>query len=469
MKNTLLLFLALFTGSVFAQKPIVPLKPQIDRIVKKLMDTAEVTGLQLSIIQNGKPWYIKSYGYKNYVSKELNDTSTIFYAASLAKPLFAYLVMQLVDKKVIDLDKPLYTYLPKPIPEYKAYTDLAGDERWKLITARHCLSHSTGFPNWRELNPRENKKLQLFFTPGERYAYSGEGLMLLQLVVETITGRSLEALAAENIFVPFGMKNTSFLWQPSFEKNYALGHDMNEDTLSKRKFTTAGAAGSMETTIADYTRFTAAVMQGKRVSAPSLEQMFSPQVVIRSKKQFPSLDTGTTQENESISLAYGLGWGLFVTPLGNAFFKEGHGDGWVHYMISIPSKKMAVIIMTNSANGESIFPELVKELTGVVIPAKWEGYIPYRPTIKLPVEVLQEFTGEYSGKLKAKIQLVNGRLKVSSETVGLPPTNIYAIDTTHFFLKVMDIEMVFYRDASGKVFKVFLNDEGEKYELLKVR
>ena len=129
----------------------------------------------MGIINDDKIVYLHSYGYKNKARNELNDTSTHFYAASLAKPLFGYIVMQLVDEGKIDLDKPLYTYLPKPLPEYDNYKDLADDDRYKLITARMCLDHTTGFPNWREGNPHNNNKLEIFLKnrdpgilPGQR-------------------------------------------------------------------------------------------------------------------------------------------------------------------------------------------------------------------------------------------------------------------------------------------------------------
>ncbi|MBS1529228.1 MAG: serine hydrolase, partial [Bacteroidetes bacterium] len=93
----------------------------IDQVVKKLMDTADVTGLCIGIVTDNRPVYIQAYGYKNKRTSALNDTATNFYGASLAKPLFAYTVMQLVQEGIIDLDKPLYTYLPKPLPEYDAY------------------------------------------------------------------------------------------------------------------------------------------------------------------------------------------------------------------------------------------------------------------------------------------------------------------------------------------------------------
>ena len=398
---------------------------------------------------------------------ELNDTATCFYAASLSKPLFTYLVMQLVDEGDIDLDKPLYIYLPMPLPEYKNYKDLAGDKRWKLITARECLDHTTGFPNWRQFNPRDNQKLEIFFSPGERFAYSGEGIYLLQMVVETITGRGLEDLAEEKIFKPFGMTRTSFVWQPSFEKNYAVGHDMNEDTLPKNKRRNANAAGSMETTIADYTRFVAAVLQGKGLSLQSKNEMLSRQIGIYTKHEFPSLNNDTTRAYKNIKLSYGLGWGLFMTTYGEAFFKEGHDDGWEHYMIGLPGKNFAAIIMSNSSNGESIFKELVEKIAGIMIPWEWEGYTPYRATVKLPGKILQQFAGEYNGKLSATIRLVNGQLKVKSETTGLPETNLYPQNDHHFFLKVMDTDIDFVKDANGKVVKAIVDDEGDHYELTK--
>lgn len=433
------------------------------------MDTAEVTGLSLGIINDNKIAYVKSYGYKNKATGTLNDTATCFYAASLAKPLFAYLVMQLVDQGKIDLDKPISTYLPKPLPEYELYKDLAGDERWKLITARNCLAHTTGFPNWRDLNPRNNRKLEIFFTPGERYAYSGEGLYLLQFVVETITGRRLDDLAQEMIFIPFGMRRTSFLWQRTFEDDYAVGHTVNEDTIQKNKPMRANAAGSMETTIADYARFMEAVMQGRGLSQTSRKEMFTSQIRIHTKHEFPSLNTDTTNANDKIQLSYGLGWGLFTSDYGNAFFKEGHGDGWQHYTISIPGKKYSLIIMTNSDNGESMFKELVQKISGINIPWEWEGYYPYRANMKLPEDVLRQFVGEYDGRLRATITLANGKLKVESKTVNLPPTNLYAQNDHHFFLKIMETEIEFVKGPDGKVEKAVLDDEGEHYELKKVK
>lgn len=384
MKNFLLCFVMASIAYAVSAQRVQIVRPDgrsisqsgIDSIILALMHRAKVTGLCLGIVQDGQIAYVQAYGYKNKPLNRLNDTATCFYGASLSKAVFAYLVMQLVDRRLIDLDKPLYTYLPKPLPEYDKYKDLAGDERWKLVTARHCLDHTTGFPNWRMFNPIHPDKLEFFFTPGQRYAYSGEGLYLLQLVVETVTGKPLDVLAQEQIFLPFGMRRTSYLWQPAFETDYAVGHLVHEDTIPKNKRTRANAAGSMETTIADYTRFAAAVLRGDGLSVKAREEMLSPQIAIFSRRQFPSLDTATTTENQKIQLSYGLGWGLFVSPAGKVFFKEGHDDGWEHYAMCLPEKKAAFVVMTNSSNGESIYAKLFDKLTGITIPWEWEGYAP---------------------------------------------------------------------------------------------
>ena len=439
--------------------------PYINQIVSRLIDTAAVTGVEIGIVSNGQVAFVRGYGYRDKARHWLNDTGTCFYGASLAKSLFAYLVMQLVDEKKIDLDRPIYKYLPKPLPEYEKYRELAGDERYKLLTPRMCLDHTTGFPNWREMN---QGRLNIAFTPGSRYSYSGEGIMLLQLVVETVMGRSLAELARERIFTPFGMTRSDFVWQSRFESDYALGHNLNEDTLTKVRYKEAYAAGSMETTAADYSRFMAAVLQGKRLSVAAWKEMLSPQIAITGSTQaFPD-DTTRAADNRKIGLAYGLGWGLFRTPAGKAFFKEGHADGWMHYAIGFPDKKFALVILGNSSNAESIFKELVEKLAGITIPWYWERYTPYRPNIKLPDSVLKRYAGVYTGRLKAIVTVEGGHLIVESPTVQLGKTTLYATSDHHFYLKIMETDLEFVKDARGKVLKVVADDEGEHYELTKV-
>lgn len=356
---------------------------QIDLIVTTLMEKAKVTGLGLSIINNNQTVYTKTYGYRDKGREQLMDNETILYGASFSKAVFAFLTLKLVEEGVLDLDKPLYQYLDKPLTDDENYESLKGDDRWKSITARMCLSHTTGFQNLRFIDARTGAfnaegKLGIYFKPGTKYAYSGEGLKLLQLVIEKITGRGLEDLAIEKVFKPIQMTRTSYIWQPRFEGNFAFPHNSKEENIGKKKRTKAGGAGSLETTIADYTKFIEYVMQDKGLNKKLREMMISPQIKINSKYQFPTISDEMTNENDDIHLSYGLGWGLLKCKYGRAFFKEGHDDGWQNYNINFKDKGISIIIMTNSDNGESIFKELLEKVIGdTFTPWEWERYIPY--------------------------------------------------------------------------------------------
>jgi CubicO group peptidase (beta-lactamase class C family) len=214
------------------------------------------------------------------------------------------------------------------------------------------LDHTSGFANLRVLEP--GRKTQIHFEPGTRYAYSGQGLQLLQLVVETVTRRPVEDLMRERIFRPFGMTRTSMLWQDRFETDYANGYAEDGHSLCPERRSSAGVAGSMQTTLGDFTRFMNAVMHRQRLRKETYGLMLSPQIRINSKHEFPSLAPETTDDNDAIHLSYGLGWGLYWTPRGQAFFKEGHDEGWRHYTVMFPAHGLGIVIMTNSSNGEGI-------------------------------------------------------------------------------------------------------------------
>ncbi|RYZ17880.1 MAG: class A beta-lactamase-related serine hydrolase, partial [Chitinophagaceae bacterium] len=237
-------------------------------------------------------------------------------------------------------------------------------------------THTTGFPNWRWFEP--DRKLKFRFDPGTRYAYSGEGIYLLQFVLEQLTGKDYETIARERVYLPLGMKNTSHVWQPLFEEHLAYGHDANGKPYELMKWKEASAGGSMTTTPSDYTRFFTALISGRGLTKASFKEMTRTQVRIRSRAQFGPMSLVDSTDNDAIRLGYGLGVGVFHTPYGRAFFKEGHDEGWGHYSVAFPDKGIAVFIMTNNDNGEHIFRELLALTIGdTYTPWRWENYIPY--------------------------------------------------------------------------------------------
>lgn len=349
--------------------------------IQYLMKAAKVTGLAITIFNNNQPVFSKTFGMADVKKRMPLEPASVMYAASLSKLVFSYLVMQLVAEKRLDLDKPLVSYLDSPLVDYKmgngkGYQDLQNDDRYKKITARMCLSHTTGFPNFRELTA--DKKLRIITDPGSRYRYSGEGIELLQFVVEKITGKGYETLAEERVFRPLNMSNTSQVWQKRFDEHICYGYNTKGKPYPLFQWKEPNAAGSMSTTLEDFTKFYTALLGRQGITPQNFEEMIRKQVVIRSERQFGPLTHQDGPDNDAIALGYGLGVGVFTTPFGEAFFKEGHGDGWQHYTICYAGKKTAIVIMTNSDNGESIFKELLAVAIGdVFTPWRWENYIPY--------------------------------------------------------------------------------------------
>jgi D-alanyl-D-alanine-carboxypeptidase/D-alanyl-D-alanine-endopeptidase len=355
----------------------------LEKDIALLMDQAQVKGLEIAVFNNHQVVYKKAFGIGNETQKPLHPGMNI-YGASLSKNVFAVLVMKLVEEGVLDLDRPLQDYLPKPIFEYRPktkwhddYSALREDSLYIKITARMCLDHTTGFPNWRWDNP--DQQLKIASPPGSRYSYSGEGMVYLQTVLEKMTGKSLEQLMQEKIFAPLQMKNSAYTWLPRFEADYALGYDKQGKAYEKDKDNEARAASTLETTLDDYAKFVAAVLQNKVIKKESRDKMFSPQIRLRSVSQFGPMSRKDTSTNDAISLSYGLGWGLLKSPYGWAAFKEGHGDGFQHYCIVFPDAGTGLLIMSNSDNAESIFKELLElAIADKYTPWKWQNYIPYQ-------------------------------------------------------------------------------------------
>jgi CubicO group peptidase (beta-lactamase class C family) len=383
-----LAILCVHVSTSLAQNAAVPSAPirrldhttitstEIDTTVTRLMHAASVPGIAITILNDNQIVFEKAYGFRDTARHSPLTTSSIMTSASLTKSAFACLVMQLVEAGTIDLDKPVYQYLPKPLPAYDNYKDLASDSRYKKITARMLLDHTSGFPNWRRFT--DDGKLSIAFEPGARFAYSGEGIDLLQFVVETRTDKSLTNLMQDRIFAPFGMTRTSMIWQPRFESDFANGYDETGKSLGPQYRKLPSAAGSMQSNLHDYARLMQAVMQSKGMNRKTRDLMLTPQITILSKHEFPTFSTETSAANQSIHLSYGLGWGLYTTPYGGAFFKEGHDEGFRHYAVGFPDAGIALVIMSNSSNTEGIYKELIETLLkNSYTPIEWEGFTPY--------------------------------------------------------------------------------------------
>ncbi|MEH0197462.1 serine hydrolase domain-containing protein [Caulobacter sp. CCNWLY153] len=344
--------------------------PKLDAEVARLMALGKVPGVAVAVVENGKVAHVTAQGVRNEKGDPLNP-QTVMYAASITKAVFSYYVMMLVDEGKLDLDTPIATYLPKPLPDYKAYADLAGNERWRALTPRMLLGHSTGFPNFRWLNPDE--KLDIKFTPGSRYAYSGEGINLMQFVIEQGLRIKVGEDMDRRLFKPLGMSRSGMVWRDDFAPDIADGREENGKWQPHDDRSSVKAAGSLDTTIDDMGKLAAAMAGGWGLSKKARAEFARGGLPIVSRSEFPTFTDETNPDNARIKLAAGVGVVAFEGPQGRAFFKGGHNDITDNMMVCVEKRRRCVVILTNSGDGQRIFPSLVRAALGETgMPWAWE-------------------------------------------------------------------------------------------------
>jgi CubicO group peptidase (beta-lactamase class C family) len=353
------------------------------RNLPRLLELASVPGLGMAVVDAGQVW-TRGFGEAVEQPRQSVSDRTEFEAASLGKPVFAYAVLRLVDARVLDLDRPLFDYLPTPE---------ANNPRMKRVTPRHVLSHTTGLSNWRQ----QPGSLEPASDPGKTFSYSGEAYFYLQRVVETVTGKPFARVMREQVLDPLGMKDTSYVWLPAFESHMAAGYDGQENRLDvlaaigRRTLAIAeqwgtplsdwryeeaaravplinpqwpplplymvpNAATSMITTVSDYARFLTRLVApagapGLELSPAGRAAMASPQVRLNS------------------ALSWGLGWGIQRDEHGDVLWHWGANNSFRNFVIADLANHRAVVVFTNSENGPRIYERVIVAVTGHDHPA----------------------------------------------------------------------------------------------------
>lgn len=316
---------------------------EIDRFIQSYQKRYHIPGVSLALIKDGKLAYAQTYGVRNTATQVPVDENTLFEAASITKPVFAFAVLRLMEKGIIELDKPLYQYLPNQ--------DIAYDGRYKLMTARHVLSHRTGFPNWRHQN--KDGKLDLKFTPGAQFNYSGEGFEYLKRVVEKVTGKGVEQVLREEVIQPLGLYHTYFSKNDTLVKLAATGHfkkRVSTDEIPEQP----GMSYSMYTEARAFSRFMLALLDQRGLKPETYKEMLSVQT------SFP------WEEKEKPKYKSHLGLSLFVreSPDGLVFGHQGsNGDFNCNFEV-YKDAKMGYVVFTNSSTAGPLIRDLTEFLVG---------------------------------------------------------------------------------------------------------
>lgn len=361
--------------TALAQPPI-PSSEAIAAEAARLMAATQAQGLAVAVVDAGQIVHVGAYGKRNAAGEPLLP-DTVMYGASLTKAVFAYAVMQQVEAGRLKLDQPLADYLPKPLPDYPTeakygpWNHLTGDERWRRLTARMLLTHSGGFGNFAFLEP--DRKLRMHFDPGTRYAYSGEGMVLLQFVMERGLGMDVGELVQRRVFERFGMPRTSLMWRADFRPNLADGWKQDGSVEPHDERSKVRVAGSMDTTITDMARMVAGYIRGISLSPEGAAALTAPQLPITTASQFPTLQPELPPARRRPDLAAGLGVIVFNGPQGPGFFKGGHNDSTANTWVCVKPGKRCVVILSNDVRAEAAFPRLVEFIIGETgVPWNWE-------------------------------------------------------------------------------------------------
>jgi CubicO group peptidase (beta-lactamase class C family) len=336
----------------------------LSEMIPDLMSGANVAGLAIAIIRDGELVLSQAFGSQEIRTKRAVTPGTVFEAGSLSKPVFAYAVLKTCERGMINLDAAMADYLPRPF--------FHGEPLLQRVTARMVLSHTTGFENWRT----RGERLKFVAAPGQQFTYSGEGYVYLQRVIDFMTGTTLSDFMRLNVFEPFGMENSSYIWRKEFAPAEARSYDKEgklDNSLTWKyahglaaapdpgtgndipELAYPNAASSLYTTAVDFAKFMIEIMRSSgqdkfHLSEASVDEMLKPQI--------SAVD----------SIYWGLGWGIQRTKADDYFFHWANQNSFQHFAIMSNKQGCGVVVTTNSGNGLRVCRSVVASTIGGEIP-----------------------------------------------------------------------------------------------------
>lgn len=333
---------------------------QIDSLLAHEMVALGIPGLSLAILNDGQVVFHRAMGITDIDSPAAVNDGTVFEAGSLTKPVFAYFAMRMVEKGVLELDTPLYRYIPIDELWNGWYEDIADDERHRRITARMVLGHTTGLPNWRWEDP--NGSLDLKFDPGSRFSYSGEGYEMLADVLAHLVDvdlRGLNALFRREVAIPLGMNSASISHAEGLARRKANGHVSGEPSgkdwcCNGRDFM---AAGGLHTEAFSYAMFLVAIMAGDGLSEAHIDEMLTAQIDVPSDAPV-RVDDGVT--------GWGLGFAVRPSRYGPLNLHGGTNTGFRSAFLFQRNRGFGYVLFTNSDRGDELNVRLRELLVGAV-------------------------------------------------------------------------------------------------------
>ncbi|WP_392536625.1 serine hydrolase domain-containing protein [Legionella sp. 227] len=335
LKKNLLFFLcfALFFPLKFANATPEAVKQKINHAVTVFMQHNHVPGLALAVLKDGKPFLIKGYGYANIETKDPVNTKTLFGIGSVSKVITAFAVMTLVQEGKVNLNHSVLDYVPK------------APQKWRNVTIRQLLSHSSGIPQhrgphlpWIKVwNNLAKKPMQ--FQPGSAITYNNFAFAVLGRVIENVSHQTLINYLSNTLFNPLGMNDTGLpnsLFPPNLATGYQSGAGKMIPSPNQKPWQQMGGSGGIVSNISDMAKWDNAMSAGKILTPAAYRQMWTP------------IFLNDGQPAGYKNWAWSLGWQIATIDGKRIAFKNGAIRGYSSWMERHLDDKVSIIILTNT-------------------------------------------------------------------------------------------------------------------------
>lgn len=334
-------------------------KLAFDKKVETMIESVGIPAISIAVIENNEIVYTKTYGVKDRLENTAVNSHTLFEGASLTKLFLVYVVNKLVEQGKFDLDKPMYQYLE--------HEELKYDERYKRITPRMIMSHSSGIENWKWFN--DENKLEITADPGTEFVYSGEGFQYLAKVIEIVTGESYDHYIQEMVIKPFHLEDTYMEYGKSFlsfgkkaRKNYALGYNDFNIAFAKWKNYEAVPASGVHCNALAIAKLIIQTFDGKNLSSSTISNM-----------QFPQVQLSFVESTNATSFSCGLGYLQIQSGTDSIVAFSGINEGFRSEVFYSTVSKRGFIFLSNSDRGGMVISELNRATANLPIETIFDG------------------------------------------------------------------------------------------------
>lgn len=434
-------------------------RPAKTHTLKERMDHYKVPGVSIAYFRGGKILWARGFGTLEIGGTRPVTADTVFQAASISKPVAAMTALSLVEDGSLALDGSIGQWLGAWQIPANPYTDKQGP------TLRQLLSHSAGIgsvvtagygkdeslPNMMQMlngvPPAKNKLITIDYAPGSKYEYSVGTYLILQHIIESVTGRSFADVARQRVLAPNKMTASGFypagLPADISESSYARGHTGEGNIINGGyKIYPELAAAGLWTTPSDLAKLAIDVQQSLKrrsnhvLSADMTQKMLTRQIGI-----------------------WGLGW-EFVSQEDPApsFYHTGSNLGYKSALYARRDGSEGVAIMTNGENGNDIFFEI---LTGMAMIYDWDELKPkVRAVFAMTHERLAAFEGEYafSEPIKGVMIVKSYKETITIEIPGLAAAKEFYPDSATSFFDLGGNALRFELDESQVPIRLIVGD-----------